>query len=472
MFATGNAKPPGTIGAFFTSLSGADTVPLPQKYADLKRKLVPDEKAERQLEAGWKRLLAVLKENNPKWAEKGTANIPEVAFQELISGDNDSPAARSVKDCGVVIVKGVVDEELALSWKESVREYVKTNPKAKGFPEHDPQVFDLFWTPPQIAARTHPRMLQTITRMNKLCSVSPESAISLTTPIVYADRCRIRHPGDTSFALGPHSDSGTIERWEDETYRSVYKEILTRWEDWDPWNIDGRVEACIDLYDSPGGSSVFRTFQGWLSLSSCGPGEGTLRVHPSVKHSIAYFWMRPFFAPIRSKESFESNAEFLAAENWRLDLDQSSFPGTPPGRGSEFSNATHPHLELDITLTSIPKVSPGDYVFWHCDGIHAVENKHTGTGDSSVMYIGAAPLTRQNAQYLVKQKTTFVEGFPPPDFPGGVGESGFIGRANEKYLTTDAAKAGMGYGKFIPGSGATEGEKLVIQHANEILGFA
>lgn len=71
----------------------------------------------------------------------------------------------------------------------------------------------------------------------------------------------MRHPGDTSFSLGPHSDSGTIERWEDEAYSSVYRQIAIKWEDWDPWKIDGRIDAKTDLYDSQGGSSVFRTFQ-------------------------------------------------------------------------------------------------------------------------------------------------------------------------------------------------------------------
>jgi hypothetical protein len=60
----------------------------------------------------------------------------------------------------------------------------------------------------------------------------------------------------------------------------------------------------------------------------------------------------------------------------------------------------HPHLRLDKTMTSVPKVNPGDMVFWHCvskisssrlptsflcfqDVVHAVEEEHTGTGDSA-----------------------------------------------------------------------------------------
>lgn len=107
----------------------------------------------------------------------------------------------------------------------------------------------------------HRRILKLIVRVNELCTASSTTPISLRNPVLYADRCRERRPGDESFALGPHTDSGTIERWEDPNYSSVYRQIVTRWEDYDPWNIDGRVEANTDMYDSPGGSSVFRTFQ-------------------------------------------------------------------------------------------------------------------------------------------------------------------------------------------------------------------
>ena len=40
---------------------------------------------------------------------------------------------------------------------------------------------------------------------------------------------------------------------------------------------------------------------------------------------------------------------------------------------------------------SIPEVEPGDTVWWHPDVIHAVEDEHSGTGYSNVIYIGASP---------------------------------------------------------------------------------
>lgn len=58
------------------------------------------------------------------------------------------------------------------------------------------------------------------------------------TPLAYSDRLRIRHPGDTSFALGPHMDGGSVERWEESHYRSVFGKILEgRWEEFDAWQM-------------------------------------------------------------------------------------------------------------------------------------------------------------------------------------------------------------------------------------------
>ena len=38
---------------------------------------------------------------------------------------------------------------------------------------------------------------------------------------------------------------------------------------------------------------MFRTFQGWLSLSNVKPGEGTLRLAPLIKLTTSYLMMRP-----------------------------------------------------------------------------------------------------------------------------------------------------------------------------------
>ena len=57
-----------------------------------------------------------------------------------------------------------------------------------------------------------------------------------------------------------------------------------------------RVKANMDLYDSPGGCSMFRNFQGWLAISRITRDGGHLRVSPLIKEPTAYFMMKPLLA--------------------------------------------------------------------------------------------------------------------------------------------------------------------------------
>ena len=106
--------------------------------------------------------------------------------------------------------------------------------------------------------------------------------------------------------------------------------------------------------------------QGWTSLSNTGPTEGTLRVYPFLKEMSAYVMLRPLFAPKVPKEETRSKEEYLSANNWELDVETSRFPGAPRAKGQELNDITHPHLELNRTMISVPRVQPGDQVFWHC----------------------------------------------------------------------------------------------------------
>lgn len=265
-------------------------------------------------------------------------------------------------------------------------------------------------------------------------------------------------------------DGGSIERWEDPTYRAVYKDILTgNWEAYDAYKMDSRAHAKQNLYEGAGACGVFRAFQGWTSLSSTGPGEGTLRVYPYIREQTAYILMRPLFRAIEGPLTLSREA-YLSADNWELDRESTDFPNAPQGRGQECNDKTHPHLELDRTMVSIPRVEPGDQAWWHADVIHAVESKHEGTGPSAVMYIPAVPITEINAKYVRDQRRCFEARMPPPDFPGGVGESTFDGTGTPREVLGEAARQGMGLGK-LPVQGG-EGERRVREIANEVLGFS
>lgn len=360
-------------------------------------------------------------------------------------------------------------QETAERWLGEVEAYVHANPEVKGFPADDKQVFEVYWSRPQLEARSHPRAMAVQRALLNLFSGSDGPAAK--QPLAYADRLRVRHPGDSRFALGPHMDGGSVERWEDPAYRSVYRDILTgNWEQFNPFELGARARANQNLYDGPGACGVFRAFQGWTSLSHTGPGEGTLRVYPRLRELSAYTLLRPLFRALRSEAEVGREA-YLASNNWVLDTLTSDFPNAPPARSQEFNDETHPHLQLSRSMVSIPHVRPGDQAWWHADVIHAVESTHGGKGPSAVMYIPSVPMTPLNAAYVADQREAFINRIPPPDFPGGVGESAFRGTARPEDVKGADARRAMGLEKFEVCETMPANERAVVEACNKTLGF-
>lgn len=285
------AKKEGDISSVFKSLSGGPAEPLPPRYADIKRNLIAGN--EEAVHSSWNRLLTKLASSTKTIAKLGSAAIPTIEYSAIESQkwSDHAQFARDLKETGVAVIRGVVSEEEALLLKEEVREYIRKNPETKAFPQHDPQVYELYWSPSQVQARAHPNMLKAQKfAMSHWHSSNPTAPISTSQPLTYADRLRLRQPGDVGFALGPHIDGGSVERWEPTGYGKgdVYRQIFSgNWEDFDPWESSCRIEAVTDLYNGAGGCSMFRMFQGWLSLSHTGPWEGTLLVNPMLKEATA-----------------------------------------------------------------------------------------------------------------------------------------------------------------------------------------
>lgn len=89
------------------------------------------------------------------------------------------------------------------------------------------------------------------------------------------------------------------------------------------------------------------------------------------------------------------------------------------------------------------------------------------------MYIPACPITEANAAYVARQKNDFVAGIPPPDFPGGKGESDHVGRATEadlRGLTNQLGLRAFGFGEWhLNEGGLSHGQRQVLEKANQIL---
>ncbi|GKZ17815.1 hypothetical protein AbraIFM66951_012081 [Aspergillus brasiliensis] len=436
-------KKEGDISSVFTSFSGRKSAPLPERFRDLKRNLTTG--FEEQIQKSWDELVEVLKVRTEEVATKREAIIPQLNFSDIQSGNVSSADIAAIRRTGVAVVRGVVDKDVTEKLLSDVRQYVTSRP-FKGFPSTSDKKVTIF-----------------IIDADE--SKADVEQVDLSVPLTYCDRLQIRPPGDKHFGLPPHVDGGGVERWEDHAYNHTYRKIFQgKWQEYNPWDLTGRLDANMNMYDGPGGCSVFRTFQSWLGLSRHGPQQGTLVVHPILQPTTAYWMLRPFFKPTR-KDSLDG---------WKFSLDDDEgdvfLHGANPGTAQEHTPILHPHLRLEETMIPYPTVEPGDTVFWSADTIHGTEMENTGDIDACVFYIPSVPLTPNNLQYVKQQREAFLKGVPPPDFPGGLGESEFSDRATVADIQSEAGKVAMGLSP-IKLNGKDENSKKMERDMNAMLGF-
>lgn len=72
--------------------------------------------------------------------------------------------------------------------------------------------------------------------------------------------------------------------------------------------------------------------------------------------------------------------------------------------------------------------------------------------------------------YVAQQRDSFLKGVPPPDFPGGSGESQFVDKATTKDILSDSGRLAMGLSPLNP-SQATKGKESLVSEVNKILGY-
>ena len=350
--------------------------------------------------------------------------IPEVHYNQIADGSVDEAFRDVVRQRGCVIVRGVFDQTQVGEWNAEIGEYIDRNnylaaAKEKAgldnyfgdLKDAKPQIYGLYWSRPQVMARQAESMAVTKRFLNRLYDVAAPMGPEFDpdNDFAYADRTRRRQPGDTTLGLSPHMDSGSYERWCDPAYQAIYSQIYAGdLDSYDPWNAAYRTQT--REYASPAVCSMFRTFQGWTALTPQGPGDGTLSLLP-ISKSIGYFLLRAL----------------------QDDVAEDDLCGALPGRALGASEKWHG--EILHGLISIPKVEPGDTVWWHPDVIHAVANEHKGSEYANVIYIGASPVCAKNEAYGRKQAESFKAGRSAPDFAAEDYEVTFKGRAQVSDLT-------------------------------------
>jgi len=354
---------------------------------------------------------------------QGRDAIPVFDYSSVVSGDVDPATILGIKARGACVVRGVFDRQQASDWNDEITEYVERNDlDAKlahraedryfgNLSSSKPQIYGIYWSKPQTAARQSEQLTNTRVFLNRLWTSESEGRRHFDPERVpvYADRIRRRPPGSESLGLSPHVDGGSVERWLDPNFQKVYRHVLAgNWRDYDPF--DAAYRPDVQEIPSPAVCSMFRTFQGWTALTPQGPGDGTLQLIP-IANVMAYVILRAL----------------------QDDVPDDELCGAQPARALSIKPEWH-GLLLEA-VTPIPHMQPGDAVFWHSDVIHSVEDAHRGNGYSNVMYIASAPWCAKNEDYLKRQLPSFLRGESPPDFPADHFETDFIGRAQESDLT-------------------------------------
>ena len=396
---------------------------VPRAVIETQRKLrveVPD------LAGRYRRLTEALNDevSDVRAEQANGGAVPEIAFADVAAGRVTAAQVARIKRRGCVVVRNVFERSQVDAWNDEVVRYIdasryleRMKDKAgldqyfSGLAASRPQIYSLYWSKPQMQARQHVNQATTRAWLNRLWTFEKNGTryFDPDRQFNYADRIRRREPGDATLGLSPHSDGGSVERWCEPSFRHVYREVFQG--DplaFDPFDAEGRI-ATKEI-PSPAVCSAFRTFQGWTALTRQGPGDGTLRLVPVAKTTP---WML-----LRALQP---------------DVPEGDLCGAQPGRALGASQQWHP--ELLAGLVSIPQMEPGDTIFWHSDVIHAVEDKHGGSGYSNVIYIGAAPWCDKNIAFAKRQAPAFLEGRSSPDFAPEDYELDFAGRAGIDDLT-------------------------------------
>jgi hypothetical protein len=366
-----------------------------------------------------RQVAAIVKER-----KAGDPVIPIVQYPDIAAGTVSPQQVAGIKERGACVIRNTFSPDQARAWDDEIATYVEENgldAKLANAAEDKyfgtlaaakPQIYGIYWSRPQVLARQAESLTRVRIFLNRLWLAESRGRrhFDPSEVPVYADRIRRRPPGSTSLGLSPHVDGGSVERWLDDNFREVYRNVFSgNWRAHDPFDAAWRPAA--REIPSPAVCSMFRTFQGWTALTRQGQGDGTLQLVP-IANAMAYMLLRAL----------------------QDDVPETDLCGAKPGRA--LSVQPEWHASLLEAVTSIPLMQPGDTVFWHPDVIHAVENEHNGRGYSNVMYIGATVGCAKNSAYLARQAPTFLAGKTPPDFAPDDFEVSFRGRATEADLTS------------------------------------
>jgi Protein of unknown function (DUF1479) len=335
--------------------------------------------------------------------DRGETVWPVIEYADIEAGTVPAEDVRALRRRGCLVVRGHFLREQALAWDQAIVAYTEGNGFFDAYrgPGDDffdsvgskPEIYPLYWSPPQMEARQSDRMARVQAFLNAQWK-HESGGVRWFDPdrdSLYPDRIRRRPPGTDSGGLGPHLDPGTLDLWMTASYQRAFRHLFDGTvEDYDPWDAAHRTDG--PQYPGTTMCSAFRTFQGWTALSDMDRDQGVLHTVP-IPAAMAYLMLRPLLGDVPDDDmcGVTVNRVFPAGERW--------------------------HAPLVRALTAIPDVRAGDSVWWHCDLIHSVAPVKDQKGWGNVMYIPAAPWCPRNERYARTVREAFATGSSPDDFP-------------------------------------------------------
>ena len=167
--------------------------------------------------------------------------IPEINFNDLETHSENF--ITEVKKRGCVVIRDVFEDSMMNKMNTELEDYIEENnyyedQKKKANIDNyfsdlksgKPQIFGLYWSKTQVNIRQSLELDKVKKWLNHLWHFKDKDDNLIFDPnneLVYADRVRRREPGDSTLGLSPHCDAGSVERWIDKGYQSVYSKIFS-----------------------------------------------------------------------------------------------------------------------------------------------------------------------------------------------------------------------------------------------------
>ena len=155
----------------------------------------------------------------------GRPVVPEVEYRDIKDGKVTDGTRAAIRKTGCAVVRGVFPASVATDWFAELGEYLDANHYEErevakrsldkyfsGLKAGKPQIFNVYWSKPQVNARQDPRLAQTRAFLNRLWRY--QGVFDPDRECTYADRVRRRQPGDDAGSFTAHGcrHGGALDR--------------------------------------------------------------------------------------------------------------------------------------------------------------------------------------------------------------------------------------------------------------------